>query len=82
MYRVYSDEICLPIVPEKIILEDSNSGYEFFKAVSAEYGILCESAEGKSKLNKAYLHEKNKTMILNSIKGIKWKQEGIGDNNV
>lgn len=186
MYRIYSDEIHLPIVPERIILEDSNSGYEFFKAVGAEYGILCESADGKSnlfshisrvdkeetcviadgaaigpemnrlynrsikcknlhlylpesfewlllnsgliagknikdilkepekfidskeyfswerfftrilmlrtegsylqygksKLNEAYLHEKNKTMILNSIKGIKWKQKGTGDNNV
>lgn len=186
MYRIYSDEVCVPIMPEKIILEDSNSGYEFFKAVSDEYGILCESAEGKSnlfsyiscvgkeeiciiadgaaigpemnrlynqvmkhrnihlylpesfewvilnsgliggknlknvlenpenfidsteyfswerfftrilmlrtegtylqygksKLNEAYLHEKNKTMILDSVKGIDWKQKGTGDNNV
>lgn len=26
--------------------------------------------------------EKNKIMILDSIKGIKWKQKGTGDNNV
>lgn len=30
MYQIYSDKFHFPITPEKIILEDSNSGYEFF----------------------------------------------------
>ena len=49
-YRIYSNEQSLPIKPEKIIAEDSNSGYEFFKSVSDESGISCVSAGGKSNL--------------------------------
>ena len=36
--------------PEKVIVEDSNSGYQFFEAVGKEKGIECESAGGKSNL--------------------------------
>lgn len=50
MYQIYSDYQELPIVPEKIITEDSNSGYEFFKAVGKEREIVCESAGGKSNI--------------------------------
>lgn len=49
-YRIYSDRLILPVIPEKIIAEDSNSGYEFFRAVSDEIGISCVSAGGKSNL--------------------------------
>ena len=31
-------------------MEDSNSGYEFFKNVCEEHGIPCESAGGKTRL--------------------------------
>lgn len=30
LYHIYSDHQTLPVVPEKIITEDSNSGYDFF----------------------------------------------------
>lgn len=36
MYRIYSGMEELPIHPEKIVVEDSNSGYEFFKAIAGE----------------------------------------------
>ena len=36
MYKIYSDENVLPIKPEKIIVEDSNSGYDFFHSVSED----------------------------------------------
>ncbi len=49
-YRIYSNEQSIPVNPEKIIAEDSNSGYEFFGAVSGERGISCVSAGGKSNL--------------------------------
>ena len=39
-----------PIKPQKIITEDSNSGYEFFKFVSLEKKISCESSNGKSNI--------------------------------
>ncbi len=35
---------------KKIITEDSNSGYDFFEAVSREKRICCESAGGKSNI--------------------------------
>ena len=50
MYQIYPNTGSIPVKPEKIITEDSNAGYEFFKAVSEERGILCESADGKSNL--------------------------------
>ena len=50
MYRIYSDYQRLPVIPEKIITEDSNSGYDFFKAVGEERKISCESACGKSNI--------------------------------
>ena len=98
MYKIYSDENVLPIKPEKIIVEDSNSGYDFFHSVSEDQApeeyiesseffsweryftkLLIEQTKGtylkykKSRLNKLYLHEKNKDTILKSIKGIKFK---------
>lgn len=50
MYHIYSRDLSTVIIPEKIIVEDSNSGYEFFRAVSDEKKISCESAGGKSNL--------------------------------
>ena len=50
MYRIYTIEDRFPIEPEKIIVEDSNSGYEFFKNITAEKNVACLSAEGKSNL--------------------------------
>lgn len=50
MYHIYLIEEKFPIEPEKIIVEDSNSGYEFFKNISAEKNIACLSAGGKSNI--------------------------------
>ena len=50
LYRIYSNYQSLPVKPEEIITEDSNSGFEFFKAVGKENGIDCESAGGKSNI--------------------------------
>ena len=33
MYRIYANNPWLPIDPEKVITEDSNSGYTFFQAI-------------------------------------------------
>lgn len=35
---------------DMIITEDSNSGYQFFKAIADERNIICESAGGKSNI--------------------------------
>ena len=50
MYKIYPASNEFVHKPEKIIVEDTNSGYEFFKSIANEYGIACESAGGKTKL--------------------------------
>lgn len=54
----------MPVKPEKLIVEDSNSGYEFFKSVSEEKGILCESAGGKSNLFSALKNIEEKEVCI------------------
>lgn len=50
MYNIYSKEQQTEVNPDKIIVEDSNSGYNFFQAVCTERGVVCESANGKSNI--------------------------------
>lgn len=52
MYQVYAKDLegSIPVKPELLVTEDSNSGYEFFKSVAEEYGVKCQSAGGKSKI--------------------------------
>lgn len=64
MYRIYSDIQELPIKPELFIVEDSNSGYEFFKAVSDERNLECESAGGKSNIFSKIKNVKNREMCV------------------
>lgn len=64
MYRIYSDIQELPIKPELFIVEDSNSGYEFFKAVSDEKNLECESAGGKSNIFSKIKNVKNREVCV------------------
>ena len=50
MYRIYTNVEQIPVEPQSIIVEDSNSGFEFFTAVAKDLQIECESAQGKTKL--------------------------------
>ena len=50
MYQIYPKTARLPVRVQKIITEDSNSGYQFFENVCAERNITCESAGGKTKI--------------------------------
>ena len=64
MYRIYSDIQNPPIKPELFIVEDSNSGYEFFKAVSGEKNLECESAGGKSNIFSKIKNVKNREVCV------------------
>lgn len=64
MYRIYSDIQELPIKPELFIVEDSNSGYEFFKAISDEKNLECESAGGKSNIFSKIKNVKNREVCV------------------
>ncbi len=64
LYRIYSAEsISKKQIPEHIIVEDSNAGYEFFKSVCDENNIRCSSAGGKSNI-KTVLGETDKETVL------------------
>lgn len=53
LYRIYStEEFFDKQKPETVVVEDSNSGYEFFHALCDENDIGCISARGKSNLKK------------------------------
>ena len=53
------------IKPEKILTEDSNSGYQFFDAVCAEHQMQCDTANGKSNVF-SYLkaHRNEKILVI------------------
>lgn len=54
LYHIYSsEELSGAQKPETVIVEDSNSGYDFFRAICNEKEIACISAEGKSNLKNA-----------------------------
>ena len=48
-YPLYNAEL-LTSRPDKIIVEDSNSGYQFFSELCKKEKIICETAEGKDNL--------------------------------
>jgi len=50
LYRIYSKPQTNNISPEVVLTEDSNSGFEFFDAISED--VECISAEGKSNIFK------------------------------
>ena len=50
MYQIYTELPDKKTEFMKILVEDSNSGYEFFKHISEEKHMPCESAGGKSNL--------------------------------
>lgn len=53
MYRIYLGEFRgNKIIPDVIITEDSNSGYDCFKSVGERIGVDCVSAHGKSNVYK------------------------------
>lgn len=50
-YQIYGEyNLVEGIHPKKIIVEDSNSGYQFFKSIAEKTGIECISANGKSNI--------------------------------
>ena len=49
-FPLYRIDPTSPAKPDLVVVEDSNSGYEFFKKISEEYEIKCISAQGKSNI--------------------------------
>ncbi len=66
LYHIYGDfDYSIPFEPDVIIVEDSNSGFEFYAEVAKEKPWEVVSAEGKSnvfcKLNN---YDKNKMLVI------------------
>lgn len=50
-YQIYSTEnFPQKARPDAVIVEDSNSGFEFFNSICSGKGIVCKNAGGKSKI--------------------------------
>ena len=65
MYQIYSNMEAVPVKPEVLITEDSNSGYDFFHAVAEEKDMECVSAEGKSNIySKLNRMEKKEVCVI------------------
>ena len=52
-FPLYRLQTTVPEKPDTVVVEDSNSGYEFFKRICDEYGMECISAQGKSNIYKS-----------------------------
>ena len=50
--------------PDRILVEDSNAGYEFFTKAGEELKIPCESAGGKSGLFKSLIQSENENIYV------------------
>ena len=61
MYRIYSDTIeTLRSETGLVIVEDSNSGYDFFSKIADEAGINCVSSDGSGGIFNTIVNGKNK----------------------
>lgn len=50
VYRIFGSLAFDGVRPEVVIVEDSNSGYEFYRALCEKSGVRCVSAGGKSNI--------------------------------
>lgn len=65
MYQIYSlDTLKGKVKPDIVVVEDSNSGYEFFHAVCREHNINCLSAKGKSNLKQVIPQSMGQILVV------------------
>lgn len=65
MYQLYTDKVdTRELMPEKVITEDSNAGYQFFADMCNEIGIECVSAAGKSNVCSELLKCKDEDIVV------------------
>lgn len=64
LYHLYGETNNKQIVPSKIIVEDSNSGYEFFYGLSENKEYTVTTANGKSNIFSEILKSSREEMVL------------------
>ena len=63
-YRIYSrEDVYANRIPEKLVVEDSKAGYQFFLRYAEEKGIECVSADSKSGIYALLIAEKEKAVL-------------------
>lgn len=63
--RLYGIDYLGPgYLPDEVIVEDSNAGFQFFSALCKKLGIPCRSAEGKTKIYRAVCRSSAKDILL------------------
>ncbi len=63
-YRVYGGSSFDGSRPDVVVVEDSNSGFEFFNALCKRSGIPCISAGGKSNVYNAVLERQESNVLV------------------
>lgn len=65
MYQIYSAEsFSEKVKPDTVVVEDSNCGYEFFRAICTEHNINCLSAKGKTNLKRSVAKNSEELLIV------------------
>lgn len=64
LYHLYGETNNKQIVPSKIIVEDSNSGYEFFNGLSENKEYIVTTANGKSNIFSEILKSRKEEIVL------------------
>lgn len=64
LYMIYGNLSREENLPQSVLVEDSNSGYEFFREVFGERNILCSSANGKSNVFNMITKENADNMLV------------------
>lgn len=63
-YRVYSGSSFDGSRPDVVVVEDSNSGFEFFNTLCKRSGIPCISAGGKSSVYNAVFERQESNVLV------------------
>lgn len=65
LYRIYGeDDFSQSIKPEKLLVEDSNAGFQFYEVVCREKELACISAGGKSNIFRMLTEQKDEKVLV------------------
>lgn len=63
-YRIYGTNVLPSFIPELVVVEDSNAGYEFFRGLFARAGVRCVSAGGKANVCRVVRDAPEKSVLV------------------
>ncbi len=63
LYPIYNEEAFMD-KPDKVIIEDSNSAFQFFSEICKKERVICEAAKGKSNIYGSILASKEEKILV------------------